>query len=92
MNERYGRTSVCLLARWFLARLILDPEDGDDTFLRNVGSYTDYMKLYCKRRQLWNPKPLKKKKKLNTYTRLKLEFLSGMNLTIVNKCIPMRHT
>jgi hypothetical protein len=26
-----------LLARWFLARLILSPEDGGDAFLRNVG-------------------------------------------------------
>jgi hypothetical protein len=31
-----------LLARWFLAWLILDPEDEGDTFLRNAGSYTDY--------------------------------------------------
>jgi hypothetical protein len=29
-----------LLAHWFLAHLILDPEDGSDTYLRNVGSYT----------------------------------------------------
>jgi hypothetical protein len=28
--------------RWFLARLIFDPEDGGDAFLRNVGSHTDY--------------------------------------------------
>jgi hypothetical protein len=32
-------------ARWFLARLIFEPEDGD-TFLRNVGSHTDYTVLY----------------------------------------------
>jgi hypothetical protein len=31
---------VFCLARWFLARLILDPEDGGDTFLRKVGYYT----------------------------------------------------
>jgi hypothetical protein len=30
-------------ALWFFAPLILDPEDGRDTFLRNVGSRTDYM-------------------------------------------------
>jgi hypothetical protein len=35
-----------LLALWFLARLILDLEDGDNTFLRNVGSNTDYMAPY----------------------------------------------
>jgi hypothetical protein len=28
--------------RWFLARLIFDHEDGDETFLRNGGSNTDY--------------------------------------------------
>jgi hypothetical protein len=33
-------------SRWFLARLIFDPEDGGNTFLRNVGSYTDYTVLY----------------------------------------------
>jgi hypothetical protein len=37
------------LARWFLARLIFDPEDGGDIFLRNVGSYTDYTVLYNRR-------------------------------------------
>jgi hypothetical protein len=44
-------TCVCLTtcSRWFLARLIFDPEDGGDTFLRNVGSYTDYTAL-CPRR------------------------------------------
>jgi hypothetical protein len=30
--------SAChLLSHWFLVRLILDPEDGGDMFLRNVG-------------------------------------------------------
>jgi hypothetical protein len=33
-------------ARWFLARLILDPEDVGDMFLWNVGSHTDYTELY----------------------------------------------
>jgi hypothetical protein len=37
--------------RWFLARLILHPEDGSDTFLRNVGSHTDYENLYPRRQQ-----------------------------------------
>jgi hypothetical protein len=38
-------SSFCLGTsyRWVLvAQLILNPEDGGDTFLRNVGSYTDY--------------------------------------------------
>jgi hypothetical protein len=26
--------------------VIFDPEDGGDTFLRNVGSFTDYTALY----------------------------------------------
>jgi hypothetical protein len=36
---------------WFLERLILDLEDGVDTFLRNVGSHTDYTTLYPRRWQ-----------------------------------------
>jgi hypothetical protein len=44
------RTSSRLLARWFLARLIFDPEDGGDTFFRNVGSHTDCMALYPRRK------------------------------------------
>jgi hypothetical protein len=40
-----------LLSRWFLTRLIFGPEDGGDTFLRNVGSYTDYTVLYPRRWQ-----------------------------------------
>jgi hypothetical protein len=36
-------SSFCLAtsSRWVLARLIFDPEDGGDTILQNVGSYTD---------------------------------------------------
>jgi hypothetical protein len=32
--------------------LIFDPEDGGDTFLRNVGSYMDYTALYPRRWQI----------------------------------------
>jgi hypothetical protein len=40
--------SFCLAtcSRWFLAWLIFDPDDGGNTFLWNVGSYTDYTALY----------------------------------------------
>jgi hypothetical protein len=39
-----------LLARWF-AELFFDPEDGGDTFLRNVGyNSTDYTAPYPRRR------------------------------------------
>jgi hypothetical protein len=38
-------------ARWFLAGLIFDPEDGGDTFHRNVGPHTDYTALYPRRGQ-----------------------------------------
>jgi hypothetical protein len=31
-----------MLAYWVLAGLILNPENGSDTFLQNVGSYTEY--------------------------------------------------
>jgi hypothetical protein len=35
-------------ARWLPARLIFDPEDGGDTFLRNFGSHTDDGATYQK--------------------------------------------
>jgi hypothetical protein len=38
-----------LLARWILAHLIYNPEDGSNTFLLNISSYTDYMALYARR-------------------------------------------
>jgi hypothetical protein len=63
MNRRLGGNynlqfleSRYLLAHWFLARMIFDPEDGGDTFLRNVGSYTDCTTLYLKRWQLSSTK------------------------------------
>jgi hypothetical protein len=43
-----------LLSRWFLTRLIFGPEDGGDTFLRNVGSYTDYTVVYQGRCNFYN--------------------------------------
>jgi hypothetical protein len=43
--------SPYLTERWFLARLIIYPDDGGDMFLRNVGSYTDYKALYSRRWQ-----------------------------------------
>jgi hypothetical protein len=39
-------------ARWFLARLIFNPEDGSDKFFRNVGVHKNYMALYPERLQL----------------------------------------
>jgi hypothetical protein len=41
MKETFGCIIFCLLA-W----LIFDPEDGGDTFLRNVGSHEDYIAEY----------------------------------------------
>jgi hypothetical protein len=41
-----------LLACWFLARLIFDPEDGGDTLLQNVGLYMNYTAPYPRRWQL----------------------------------------
>jgi hypothetical protein len=38
-------TCLATCSRWFLARLIFNSEDGGDTFLRNVGSYTYYTAL-----------------------------------------------
>jgi hypothetical protein len=34
--------SVATCSRWFLARRFFYPEDGGDTFLRNVSSYKNY--------------------------------------------------
>jgi hypothetical protein len=37
---------------WFIALLIVNHEDGGNTFLRNVGSHTDYTALYLRRCRL----------------------------------------
>jgi hypothetical protein len=45
--------------RWFLGWLTFELEDSGDTFLRNVGSHTDYTALYPKKMAtylpLWEP-------------------------------------
>jgi hypothetical protein len=41
-----------MLASWFLARLILDPEHEVDTFLRNAFSCANYTALCSRRCQL----------------------------------------
>jgi hypothetical protein len=46
LSRVLGSHSGCLAAGWFLAWLIFYPEGGDDTFLRNFGSHTDYKALY----------------------------------------------
>jgi hypothetical protein len=49
MAQMLRRTIPRLLARWF-AELFFDPEDGGDTFLRNVGyNSTDYTASYPRR-------------------------------------------
>jgi hypothetical protein len=48
-GRRIVQAACHLLARWF-AELFLDPEDGGDTFLRNVGyNSTDYTASYVRR-------------------------------------------
>jgi hypothetical protein len=84
---------VCLLARWFLARLILDPEDGSDIFLRNDGSCRATRRYIAEDGSCGNLNSLKNKLNTSIFTHdSNYNFFSGMNLTIVNKCIPMRHT
>jgi hypothetical protein len=51
-RNQHARPRPSLLARWFLARLIFDAEDGSNMSLRNVGSYTDYTMLYTRAWQL----------------------------------------
>jgi hypothetical protein len=53
MKSKLSRPQAShLLTRWCLAWLIFDRENGPDTFLRNVGSYTDYTAIYPRRWQL----------------------------------------
>jgi hypothetical protein len=57
VNRRFGITHHLHLqgrilvpaTHWFLARLIFGPEDGGDSFLRNVGPRTNYSVLYPRR-------------------------------------------
>jgi hypothetical protein len=46
VNRRFGGgtcvQSAATWSRWFLARALFYPEDGGDTFLRNVGSHKIY--------------------------------------------------
>jgi hypothetical protein len=42
--------SAATCSRWFLARRIFYPEDGSDTFLRNVGSHKMYTAPHPRRR------------------------------------------
>jgi hypothetical protein len=72
VNRRFGGTYHLHLrgldgyepaTRWFLARLIFDPEDGGDTFLRNVYSQANCTPLYLRRWQhsklpQWEPQVL----------------------------------
>jgi hypothetical protein len=50
-TEQETNESLATYSRWLLARLIFDPEDVGDTFLRNVGSCTYYTTLYIRRWQ-----------------------------------------
>jgi hypothetical protein len=45
-----GTRVRCLQPRWFLARGFFYPEDGGDTFLRNVGSHKIYTASHPRRR------------------------------------------
>jgi hypothetical protein len=58
LNQRFEGTyqlhlegKKSLPARCFIARLISDPEDGGDTFLRNISSNTENTELYPRRWQ-----------------------------------------
>jgi hypothetical protein len=45
-----GSQSAATCSSWFLARGFLYPEDGGDTYLRNVGSHTIYTAPHSRRR------------------------------------------
>jgi hypothetical protein len=44
------QTAAATCSRWFLARGFFYHKDGDDTFLRNVGSYKIYTAPHPRRR------------------------------------------
>jgi hypothetical protein len=50
-NAGKGCKEMKMLTCWFLLNYFFDPEDGGDTFLRNVGcNSTDYTASYARRR------------------------------------------
>jgi hypothetical protein len=50
-NQAKRNSAYSRWLRLFLVRLILNPEDGYDTFRRNIGPHTYYTALYPRRRQ-----------------------------------------
>jgi hypothetical protein len=45
-----GKESAATCSRWFVARRYLYPEDGDSTFLRNLGLHKMYTAPHPRRR------------------------------------------
>jgi hypothetical protein len=48
--KKSSSESAATCSRWFLARGFFYPEDGGDTFLRNVGSHKIYTAPHPRRR------------------------------------------
>jgi hypothetical protein len=44
--ETFYQATWSTAARWFLVRLIFDPDNGGDMLLRNIGSHTGYTAIY----------------------------------------------
>jgi hypothetical protein len=61
--------SAATCSRWFLACEFFYPEDGGDTFLRNVGSHKIYTAPHLRRRHS-SYSPLRKPKKLHNNKKL----------------------
>jgi hypothetical protein len=49
-NQREVTADWAIFLRWFLPRGFFYPEDGGDTFLRNVGSHKIYTAPHPRRR------------------------------------------
>jgi hypothetical protein len=55
--DRFPCRPAATCSRWFLARRFFYPEDGGDTFLRNVGSHKIYTAPHPRRRHSSQSQP-----------------------------------
>jgi hypothetical protein len=83
-------SSSHLLALWFIARLIFDPEDGSDAFFLNVCSYTDYYPPVTDYGGLWGCEMLMIQHCLDNRLTVNCEILSTCSSTYSPVCISQK--